>query len=196
MSNNFDFTCNDHPKSQFLIRYPSIVHVMRSLKPLNIILCSLTQCIHKQQIILTNQYSRLTQEHVETKEQIQSEMYHSFITEMSIVYISPKVHIYPKVSKSTYISKSNQKYMSLHSYPSHMYMYPKLYKPHVHVSEMSMYMSPKVHVSKTIQATCTHVSICTYPIRHIKTQASSCSFSRVILQAQLQDQCASLDPAN
>jgi len=72
---------------------------------------------------------------VETKEQIQSEMYRSFITEMSIVYMSPKVHIYPKVSKSTYISKSNQKYMSLHNYP-------RLSKPHV-------------HVSKTIQATCT-----------------------------------------
>ena len=98
---------------------------------------------------------------METKEQIQSEMYHSFITEMSIVYMSPKVHIYPKVSKSTYISKSNQKYMCLHNYP-------RLSKPHVHVSksiqascisEMSMYMSPKVHVSKTIQVTCTCIEM-------------------------------------
>ena len=88
---------------------------------------------------------------METKEQIQSEMYHSFITEMSM-YMSPKVHIYPKVSKSTYISKSNQKYMCLHNYP-------RLSKPHVHVSEMSMYMSPKLHVSKTFQATCTCIEM-------------------------------------
>ena len=100
---------------------------------------------------------------METKEQIQSEMYHSFITKMSM-YMSPKVHIYPKVTRSTCLQN-----------------YPKLSKPHVHVSEMSMYMSPKVHVSKTVQATWTHVSICTYPIRHIKNQASSCSFSRLIL---------------
>ena len=104
---------------------------------------------------------------------------------MSIVYMSPKVHIYPKVSKSAYIypkvTRSTCLSTTIQDYPSHMYMYPKLSKPHVHVSEMSMYISPKVHVSKTVQATCTHVSICTYPIRHIKTQASSCSFLRVIL---------------
>ena len=40
MSKNFDLTCNDHPKSQFLIRYPISVHVVSSLKPLNIIVCS------------------------------------------------------------------------------------------------------------------------------------------------------------
>ena len=102
---------------------------------------------------------------METKEQIQSEMYHSFITEMSM-YMSPKVHIYPKVSKSTYISKSNQKYMCLHNYPSHIDMYPKLSKTHVHVSEMSMYMSPKVHVSKTVQATCTYIEMYIYHKTH------------------------------
>ena len=81
---------------------------------------------------------------METKEQIQSEMYHSFITEMSIMYMSPKVHIYPKVTRSTCLSTTIQ------DYPSHMYMYPKLYKPHV-------------HVSKTIQATCTCLQKYMYP---------------------------------
>ena len=38
---------------------------------------------------------------METEEQIQNEIYHSFISEMSM-YMSPKVH----VSKSTCISKS------------------------------------------------------------------------------------------
>ena len=83
---------------------------------------------------------------METKEQIQSEMYHSFISEMSM-YMSPNVH----VSKSTYISKSIQKYIYIQKYP-------------------------EVHVSKTIQATCTCIEMYIYPIRHIKTQASSCSF--------------------
>ena len=87
------------------------------------------------------------------------------------IYIQkcPKVHIYPKVTRITCVSTTIQ------DYPSHMYMYPKLSKPHVHVSEMSIYMYPKLSKPHV------HVSKCTYPIRHIKTQASSCSFSRLIV---------------
>ena len=55
------------------------------------------------------------------------------------MYMSPKVHIYPKVSKSTYLSKRNQKYMCFHNYT-------RLSKTHV-------------HVSKTIQATCTCIEM-------------------------------------
>ena len=96
----------------------------------------------------------------------------------------PNVHIYPKVSKSTCIQN-----------------YPKLSKPHVHVSKtipatctckwnVNVHVSKstciqkyiyiqkyqKVHVSKTIQATCTCIEMYIDPIRHIKSQASSCSF--------------------
>ena len=73
-------------------------------------------------------------------------MYRSFIIEM-LMYMSAKV------TKNTCVSTTIQ------DYPSHMYMYPKASKPHVHVSEMSMYMSPKVHISKIVQATCTYIDM-------------------------------------
>ena len=63
---------------------------------------------------------------MEIEEQIQSEMYHSFISEMyhsfiseMSMYMSPKVHIYPKV----HVSKTIQ------NYPSHMYMYQNVHIP-------------------------------------------------------------------
>ena len=88
-------------------------------------------------------------------------MYHSFITQMSM-YMSPKVHIYPKVTRSTCLQN-----------------YPKLSKPHVHVSKtiqaactskwnvkvlvskitcLQKYMYPKL--SKTIQDMCTCIEMC------------------------------------
>ena len=60
----------------------------------------------------------------------------SFIYNWNInVHVSKSTYISKSIQKYIYISKSNQKYMCLHNYP-------RLSKPHL-------------HVSKTIQATCT-----------------------------------------
>jgi hypothetical protein len=76
---------------------------------------------------------------VETEELIRSEIYHSFISEMSM-YMYQKVDIYPKVHVSN--STCIQKYIYIQNYPN-------------------------VHVSKTIQATCTCMQMYIYSIRHV-----------------------------
>ena len=85
---------------------------------------------------------------METEEKIQSEMYHSFISEMSMymspkVHVDPEVHIYPKLSKPhAYVSKSVQTTctykwnFNVHvSKSTCIQKYTKLSMPHVHVSK-------------------------------------------------------------